>query len=163
MPGDRLAPIAEVYGQPPPILWAGMNDLPIPGAYPYEPTQRVPIIGRVPAGEPMLAEQYIEGYTYIDIKEPGDYFALRVTGDSMNAAKINDGDLVIVKKQCTVENGQIAVVIVNGFDGTVKKYYQSGSTVTLMPVSFNPEHQPKMVDAREVTIVGRVVQSQIFF
>lgn len=142
------------------------SDIPnIPGAFAYNPTRRIPIVGRVAAGMPILAEQYIEGYIDIDIKGNGEYFGLRVSGDSMNAAKIHDGDVVVVKKQPEVECGQIAVVIVNGYDGTVKRYYQNGSMVTLMPQSTNPEHQPQMYNLNdtEITVVGRIVESRTLF
>ena len=131
----------------------------------YKPTQRIPIYGAVAAGLPIFAEENIEGYTYTDLNHGGKYFALRVRGDSMTAARIYDGDLLIVRKQEEVENGQIAVVNVDGDSATVKRFYQNGNTITLMPQSTNPIHQPQVYDARETQIMvqGLVVKNEITF
>ncbi len=136
---------------------------PIPGAFSYKPTRSIPIVGRVAAGLPVLAEEYIEGYIEIDYKDSGEYFGLRVSGDSMNAANIHDGNILIIRKQPEVENGQIAVVIVNGYDGTVKRYYRNGDMVTLMPQSTNPDHQPQMynINETEIRVVGKAVENRI--
>ena len=109
---------------------------------PLNPTHRIPILGRISAGMPLYAEQNIEGYTYTDLNHGGEYFGLLVQGDSMNAAKIYEDDTLIVRRQEEVENGQIAVVMVGEDEATVKRFYRSGSTVTLMPQSTNPVHQP---------------------
>lgn len=128
----------------------------------FVPTHRIPILGRVAAGLPMYAEENIEGYTFAVLPPGSEYFGLRVKGDSMNAARIYDGDLIIVRHQEIVENGEIAVVIVNGHDATVKRFYKDGNTVTLSPCSFNPEHQPQVykTDSIEVRVVGKVVLNQ---
>lgn len=131
----------------------------------YIPTHKIPILGRVAAGVPMYAEQNIEGYTYAKLPAGGKYFALRVKGDSMTAARIFDGDVIIIREQEVVENGEIAIVIVNGGDATVKKLYRDGGKITLMPASFNPVHQPQIYDTTkiEVRVVGKVVLNQIMF
>ena len=90
---------------------ASSNSLPA-DAYPYNPTHRIPILGRISAGLPLYAEEQIEGYTYTELNGGAEYFALRVSGDSMNSLRIQDGDLVIVRRQEIVENGEIAVVMV---------------------------------------------------
>ena len=64
-----------------------------------------------------------------------EYFALRVQGDSMNAVRIQEGDLIIVRQQDEVENGEIAVVLVGDDEATVKRFYATDSTITLMPQS----------------------------
>ena len=81
----------------------------------------------------------------------------------MSAARINEGDLLIVRRQDQVENGQIAVVMVNGEDATVKKYYRNGPMVSLVPQSLNPEHQMTTYDLRKTSIqvLGLVVQNVI--
>lgn len=131
----------------------------------YSPTHRIPILGRISAGLPLYAEEHIEGYTYTTLNGGAEYFALKVNGDSMNAARIYEGDTLIVRRQDVVENGQIAVVIVNDDEATVKRFYQTGSTVTLMPQSTNPIHQPQIYDAciTNIRIVGLVVKSEISF
>ena len=132
---------------------------------PYSPTKRIPILGRIRAGLPLYAEEHVEGYTFTELNGGGEYFALRVTGDSMNAARIGDGDTLIIRRQECVDNGQIAVVLVGDDEATVKRFFQEGHTVTLMPQSHNPIHQPQIYDAREtrIRVVGLVVQSMITF
>ena len=124
---------------------------------------RIPILGRISAGMPLYAEQYIEGYTLTDLNGGAEYFALRVSGDSMNAARIQDGDILIVRRQEEVENGEVAVVMVGDEDATVKRFYATGSTVTLMPQSTNPAHQPQIYDiaTTSIRVVGKVVEVKI--
>ena len=163
---DTAVKIAEELGISP--LWLQGYDVPMDReplsiGYPYHPTHRIPILGRISAGKPLFAEENIEGYTYTERNSGGSYYALRVAGDSMNAARINDGDLLIVRQQDEVDNGQIAIVMVNGHDATVKKYYRNGDTVTLLPQSLNPEHQMQVYDLRrtQVKVLGLVVQNVI--
>lgn len=121
---------------------------------------RIPILGRISAGLPLYAEQHIEGYTVTDLNSGAEYFALIVHGDSMNALGINDGYRLIVRRQDEVENGQVAVVMVGDEDATVKRFYTTGDTVTLMPQSTNPEHQPQIYDATKtkIRVIGKVVK-----
>lgn len=134
----------------------------LPNAAPLDPSKyhQIPILGRVSAGLPIYAEQNIEGYTITNLNGGAEYFALRVSGDSMNAARINDGDLVIVRRQDEVEQGEIAVVMVDKEDATVKRFYSSDTTVTLMPQSTNPDHKPQMYDLHKtnVCVLGKVVK-----
>ena len=124
---------------------------------------RIPILGRISAGQPLYAEQHIEGYTLTDLNGGAEYFALRVSGDSMNAARIQDGDILIVRRQEAVENGEVAVVMVGDEDATVKRFYATGSTVTLMPQSTNPAHQPQIYDisTTPIRVIGKVVEVKI--
>ena len=133
------------------------------GGTPYHPTHRVPILGYISAGLPLYAEEHIEGYTYTDLNGGNEYFALRVKGDSMNAARIYDGDLLMVRKQSMVENGNIAVVMVDGENATVKRFYKDGNQVTLMPQSTNPAHLPQVYDVQKIKIeiIGKVVENKI--
>ena len=122
--------------------------------------KRIPILGRIAAGTPIYAEENIEGYTYTDLNGGAEYFGLRVRGDSMDAAGIKDGYTVIVRRQPEVENGQIAVCLIDGQDATLKRFSQTGSVVTLMPQSTNPTHQPFIYDLKQthVDILGLVVK-----
>ncbi|MHB9029657.1 MAG: transcriptional repressor LexA [Candidatus Latescibacterota bacterium] len=96
-------------------------------------SEGVPILGRVAAGQPILAEENLEGYFNLkDMNKTGDVFMLRVTGDSMVNAHIFDGDLVIVRMQQTVEPGEIGVALVNN-EATVKRIYCDGNIVRLVP------------------------------
>lgn len=126
----------------------------------YSKYHIIPILGRIPAGLPLYAEQNVEGYTLTDLNGGAEYFALRVTGDSMNATGINDGYLIIVRRQEEVENGEIAVVMVGDDDATAKRFYASDSTVTLMPQSTTPQHKPQIYDTRKtyIQILGKVIK-----
>lgn len=137
------------------------------GEYPYNPkVKKIPVLGYVSAGLPIYAEEHIEGYTYTEIENDGfEYFALKVTGHSMNAARINDGDIVIVRVQPTCENGDIVVVRVDNEDATVKRFNRLGNIVQLIPQSFNPEYQIQEYDLKKtkIDIVGKVVECKIKF
>lgn len=122
--------------------------------------KRIPILGRIAAGLPLYAEEQIEGYTFTDLNGGAEYFSLRVEGDSMNAIGINDGYFIIVRRQDIVENGEVAVVMVGDENATVKRVYATETTVTLMPQSTNPIHQPQIYDLSKTSIkvLGKVVK-----
>ena len=144
----------------------GTTEPPLPSdAISYAPTQRIPILGRISAGLPLYADEQIEGYTYTDLNHGGEYFALRVHGDSMNAIRIYDGDLLIIRKQDVVEDGEIAVVMVNDDEATVKCWHRRENIVMLEPKSTNPTHQMQIYDAKEtpIRVIGKVVQNQIMY
>lgn len=118
----------------------------------------IPIIGRVAAGAPILAEQHYDGmvnfsnYFHCDDQT----FALRVQGESMIEAGIQDGDLVIVRHQAGIDNGEIGVAVIDG-EATVKRIYDEGKTWRLQPE--NSTMQPMFVDKtqQDFSIAGRVV------
>lgn len=122
--------------------------------------KRIPILGRIRAGMPIYAAENIEGYTLTDLNGGAEYFGLRVTGDSMNAARIHEGDVVIVRRQDIVENGQIAVVLIDGQDATLKRFNRDGDIVTLMPQSTNPKNKALTYNLKNssVKILGLVVR-----
>ncbi|MEE3451845.1 MAG: XRE family transcriptional regulator, partial [Acutalibacteraceae bacterium] len=104
----------------------------------YNPTHKIPVLGRISAGLPLYAEENIEDYIYTELNGGNEYFGLLVVGDSMNAARICDGDIIIVRQQEQVEDGEIAVVMVGDEDATVKRFHREGRNVFLSPQSFNP-------------------------
>lgn len=115
---------------------------------------QVPIIGRVAAGEPLLAEQNIEDYFPIPVERlPNNQtFLLRVRGDSMVNVGILDGDYILVEQRPTAENGEIVVALVE--DGaTVKRFFKEGGHYRLQPE--NDAMDPIIVD--EVTILGKMI------
>jgi repressor LexA len=118
----------------------------------------LPLIGRVAAGRPILAEEHIEGRFQIDpqLFSPRPHYLLRVSGMSMRDVGILDGDLVAVHRSPDVRNRQIIVARLEN-EVTVKRYRQEGSVVWLMPE--NPEFEPIRVDLRKqsLTIEGVVV------
>ena len=127
-----------------------------PGFIPMPPMRKVPLVGSIACGTPILAQQNIDG----SVDAPEDIrcdFALRCKGDSMIDAGIHDGDAVYIRIQPTVENGEIAAVRI-GEEATLKRVYYDGTTLTLMPAnaSFAPMVYtgPQLDD---VHIEGRVV------
>ncbi len=118
----------------------------------------VPIVGRVRAGEPILAIENIEGYINFDrtLVSSGDVFLLRVQGDSMIDAHIQDGDFALVKPQPNAENGEIVVALIED-EATIKRIFHKRDLIRLEPA--NPKMEPIVVKKGEkkVTIVGKVV------
>jgi len=106
-------------------------------------TGMVPILGVIPAGVPILAEENVIGYLPVLVKNPEEYFALTVRGTSMINAGIPDGSLVLIHQQPVAENGQIVACRVNGDEATLKRFKQIGDTILLMPE--NPDYQPIIV------------------
>ena len=131
-----------------------------PQGRPVLPNAReVPILGRVTAGGPLLAEENIEGFVLVarDVASGRGLFALKVKGDSMVEAGILDGDHVIVRGQETAENGDVVCVLVDG-EATLKRFEKRGGTVTLRPA--NKDYAPITLSRGEVRIVGKVVALQ---
>ena len=123
--------------------------------------KKIPVVGKISAGLPILATENIEGYEFApssQIKEGYTYFYLRVQGDSMNL-KFNEGDIVLVQKQDDLENNEIGVILVNGFDATVKKYRKENGLVILEPMSTNPENTVQIYNPKDISIkvIGKVI------
>ena len=118
----------------------------------------VPIIGRVTAGEPILAIGNIEEYINLDrgLVSSEDVFLLRVRGNSMIDAHIQDGDFALVKPQKDAENGEIIVALIDD-EATIKRIFKKRDLIRLEPA--NPNMEPIVVKKGEkrVTIVGKVV------
>ncbi|AUU88765.1 MULTISPECIES: transcriptional repressor LexA [Enterobacteriaceae] len=118
----------------------------------------LPLIGRVAAGEPLLAQQHIEGHYQVDpsLFKPNADFLLRVSGMSMKDIGIMDGDLLAVHKTQDVRNGQVVVARIDD-EVTVKRLKKQGNTVQLLPE--NSEFSPIVVDLRDhnFTIEGLAV------
>lgn len=130
------------------------------------PVREIPIVSQISAGLPIYAEENILEHTYIATKKLNtnkEIFGLRVNGDSMDK-EFRDGDVVIVEKDSVVENGQIAVVQVNGYNATVKRVRYEKDRIILIPESNNPAHYPQVYSQDdEVKIIGKVVSSQKFY
>ena len=107
-------------------------------------TVSIPLVGSVSCGPSILAEENIEAMlpVSVNLAKPGSkYFLLRASGDSMNKAGINDGDIVLVRQQSTADDGQKVVALIDD-DVTVKEFYQKNGVVILKPNSTKPEYQP---------------------
>ena len=119
---------------------------------PEVPEDRVPIVGNVAAGSPILAQECIEDYLIFDTGgRSGEYFALRVRGESMLNAGILPGDLVIVHRQATCSNGEIVVAMIED-EATVKRFSRQNGHVWLLPE--NEAYSP--IDGTYAQILGKV-------
>jgi repressor LexA len=120
------------------------------------PPRPLPLVGRVAAGQPILAEENIEEHVDVPgfLRRDDDDFVLRVKGDSMVEAGIFDGDFIVVHAQNQAENGEIVVALV-GDEATTKRFYRDGNSIRLQPES--ELHEPIIVSADEVQLVGKVV------
>ncbi|MEA2265178.1 MAG: repressor LexA [Solirubrobacteraceae bacterium] len=118
------------------------------------PSDGLPLVGSVAAGQPVLAEENIEEYVAVPDQAGGDRgeYLLRVRGDSMKNAAILEGDVVVVRPQDTAEDGEIVVALV-GEEATVKRYFREADHVRLQPE--NETMEP--IRSREVRVLGRVV------
>ena len=135
-----------------------LNPLPDPLPDPLPEEEGLPLVGRVAAGQPILATEHIEARYRLDLAlfNPRPHYLLRVQGMSMRDAGILDGDLVAVRREPEVRNGQIVVIRLEE-EVTVKRYRQTGTMVTLLPQ--NPDFKPIKVDlkAEHLVIEGVVV------
>ncbi len=123
-------------------------------------TEGIPVVGRVAAGEPILAQENIDEYA--DLKEllglPADAFLLKVSGESMIDEGIMDGGYVAVRPSKTIENGKIAVVLLDD-ETTVKRIYIRRDRIALQPANKAAGYKTKYVKrgSKRVQIVGRVI------
>ena len=158
VPADVLKKIAAALNSSPAYLmgWEVENKQPIPpGFQPLPKRDRVPRVGRIACGEPILAEENIEGYDRVPHKWNAD-FTLICKGDSM-APKIKDGDIVAIHNQPSVENGEIAAVLIET-DATLKRVFLFKDHIELR--AENPSF-PSIVligeDMNQVIIEGKAV------
>ena len=130
---------------------------------PFQQAIRVPVVGRIRAGTPVLAQEHVEAHVVIDGAWLGrkssesalEHFALKVHGDSMINAGILDGDYVIVRQQPMAEDGNIIVALL-GDEATVKRFFKDGDHVRLQPE--HPSMEPLIVPKQEpFTVLGKVV------
>ena len=123
---------------------------------------KVPVLGKVTAGMPILAEENFDGYVdfVTDAKrfDSSNLFALRITGMSMIGVGIMDGDFVIVDRRDYAENGDIVVALIED-EATVKTFYKENGHFRLQPE--NPEYTPIIV--KEASIIGKVIASVRFY
>lgn len=127
--------------------------------------RKIPVLGRVAAGVPIEMIEDIVDEVEIPGKWEGEHFGLVIHGDSMEP-KISDGDIVIVKKQDYIDNGQIGIITVNGEDATCKHIFKYADTLVLR--SNNPKYEEmvytkEQVEALPVRILGRVVELRAKF
>jgi repressor LexA len=117
---------------------------------------QIPVLGRVAAGNPLLACENIEEHIVCDHKNNGDLFALRVQGESMIKAHIKNNDIVIAKRHASVNNNDIVVAMIDGQEATVKRYEKMDLKIRLLPE--NDEFKIMEFDADRVNILGKVIE-----
>lgn len=156
---DRISALAKVLHCSTDFVMTGeeQNDIAIPPGFdPLPPMKKVPLIGQIACGEPITAEENIEDYVDVPAQYHCD-FCLKCVGDSMIEANINDGDIVYIRKQPTVENGDIAAVRI-GDEATLKRVYLDGESVVLAPA--NSKYPPRSFRGQElenIHIEGKAV------
>lgn len=114
---------------------------------------RIPLLGRIAAGYPILAEENIEDYFNIDTSLEAD-FCLKIKGDSMIDEGIYDGDIVFIRKQDTLENGEIGAILIDD-EATLKTFYRDNGNVVLQPA--NKNYIPLVFTNGNLRILGKLV------
>lgn len=133
-----------------------------------EDMKAIPIVGVVRTGPGIAADQVVTGYEYVSAKEAegGEYFYLNVVGDSMKDVRILEGDLVYCRKQSSVENGQLAVVLLENNEATLKRVLFEGDKMILKPE--NSAYEPMVFTQEDIAekgiqILGKVIHNKIKF
>ena len=158
LPTTILEKLSVVLNVSPAILMGWEKE--IPNVRPLGPLYKVPIIGNVMAGYNGLAIEEIKGYDYINVHNPEDCVLFEVTGDSMEP-KISNGDYAVVRKQSDVENGELAIVIISGEVGTIKRVIKKDGAMMLQPFNINyPTLMFAGKELNEVRIYGKVLKTE---
>ena len=130
------------------------------------PVKKIPVVSKISAGLPIYSEENLIDYIYFatnKLNSDKEELGLKVSGDSMDKI-FQDGDIVVVEKDSIVENGQLGVVMINGYNATVKRIRYNGDQIILIPESNNTNHYPQVYDKDDdVKIIGRVIASQKLF
>ena len=156
---EKITRLAEVLKVSPSALmgWTDENDSDLPAnIIPLPEMRKIPLLGNIACGAPILAEEHIEEYIDIPKNIPAD-FALICKGDSMINARIFDGDIVYIRQQEMVENGEIAAVLIDG-EATLKRVRLFDDHISLEPE--NPTYRPLVYWGNEmnsVIILGKAV------
>lgn len=160
---DKISKLAKALNVSPAYLmgWEDENSDPIleniPGIITPVKLKKIPILGTIACGKPILAEENYDGYFMIDENLPYSDFILRAKGDSMIDANIHEGDLVFFRKQNDVDNGTIAAVLIED-EATLKRVNKSNDTLILQPCNTN--YNPIIInksDNKKVLILGQMV------
>lgn len=160
---DTIVKLAKIFSCSPAYLmgWEDEDDLPpYPNIYPIK-TKKFPLLGEIACGEPIFATEDRESYIEAGADIKAD-FCLKAKGDSMINARIMDGDIVFIRKQPTVNNGQIAAVIIDD-EATLKRVYYYPEKGKLMLQAENPNYEPLMYvgeELNQIHIIGLAVAFQ---
>lgn len=158
IPIDKIEALANYYDVSPSLIMGWKDDLNnIPGIINFNKVVRVPILGEIACGDPILCQENFDGYFIADPSIVSADFAIYADGDSMVDADINNGDLVFIKQTPTVENGAICAVLIDDTT-TLKRFFKSEDQIILQPE--NNKYQPIIIteeDMRDVRILGEMV------
>lgn len=162
-PMDIVLKLADYFKVSTDYLLKGEKNIPNQESTQYKKRGiKIPVLGRIQAGIPVEAIEEIIDYEEIDeeLAKTGDFFCLQIKGDSM-APRMLEGDVVVVRKQPDLENGQIGIVLVNGQDATIKKVVKHETGISL--VAFNTAYPTRIftfedIETLPVVILGRVVE-----
>lgn len=155
---DKITVLAKMFEVPITFFFDQDNNGAHEPTTPYtvNKTVMLPIVGRISCGNGVLAYEDIEGYepTPKEWLNGGKYFYLRAKGDSMVNARIQDGDLLLIRSQDDVENGEIAAVLINN-EAVLKRVFKSDGTVILQ--SENQNYNPIILDeSKSIKIIGKL-------
>lgn len=167
IPIDRIKIIAKALNLDPYSLYDFDQATDELGKSVNSKIMKIPVLGTVRAGIPIEAVENIIDYEEIseDMARQGEFFALQIKGDSMEP-KISEGDVVIVRKQSDVDSGNIAIVLVNGEEATIKKIQKFDGGINLIPS--NPSYDVRtytndQIESLPVQILGKVVELRAKF
>ena len=161
---DKIANLARVLQINPVVLITGIEEsadsdlYSISNIIPLPTMKKIPLVGTIACGEPILADENIEAFINMP-EEVGATFALRCKGDSMINARIFDGDIVYIRQQPDVENGEIAAVLI-GDEATLKKVYKYPNRLELR--AENPTMKPMEYEGAEIDNV-RILGKAVYF
>ena len=161
-PSDIIIKLSQKFGVTTDYL-LGNSDLVLPKGFVELPPEnkKIPIIGTVRCGPNGLAFEYTDDYVFISTEIKGDIRGFHCKGDSMIGLGIFDGDTAIVRIQEEVENGEIAVVVINGDEGTLKRVRKHDGVIILEAA--NPAYPPRIFNGKEanaIHIVGKVLETR---
>lgn len=162
MKRDKIALLAKALRVSP--LWVmGMDEVDyekLPSnVYPIHRRKLIPLLGTIAAGQPIIAEEQVE-YLVANESDIEAHFALKIKGDSMIGARIHDGDIVFIRQQPDVEDGEIAAVLIDG-EATLKRVYKMPGRVQLR--AENPKYEPRDFtdkNCNDFKILGKAVGFQ---
>ena len=164
----RALPTAKSFPKLASVLGVSVSYLQMESDFPYineipmpEDIKKIPIIATVKCGVNGLAFEEDGGYINVDIRHGEDLRAFRCKGDSMINEGIRDGDIAIVRIQDSVESGELAIVVINGDEGTLKRVRYQGESIILEAA--NPNYPARVfvgVDRAVVHIVGKVIETR---
>lgn len=166
IPSDKIELLARIFDTTPAYLMGWEEETPEPPE-PKPKGVKIPVLGTVRAGLPMEAIEEVLDYEEIPerMARCGEHFGLLVRGDSMEP-KFSQGDVVIVRRQPMVNNGEIGIFLVNGCDATIKKYSKDNHGIDLIPLNDNypvQHYSKKETEELPVICLGKVVELRAKF